>query len=226
MLTLTNQFYFKNDTLVFNDSATTELLDGMSLDTFSLNGIVKFDLRSISTGIKSFLKKLLGLVLKMNVKGVTMYVSKEVDYLKETYESKEFDTYNNNPIVILDSSDKVDVVFFNGIDRFNIQEVKTQLTKYKNQKVVFNFSNLDLHSLNNFIPTFIGWMINSGLKNISFSKHYGEVQSLLEKNGVFCMVKVSNLISFPKKKAQKIENVQNEKINKFLRFANYGALQF
>jgi hypothetical protein len=83
-----------------------------------------------------------------------------------------------------------------------------------------------MSSLNEFIPAFIGWITNSGLKNISFSQHYGQVNNVLEKRGVYCMVNVSNLISFPKKKSQKFINNKNKKINEFLKFANYGALQF
>ena len=221
MFSSTEQFYLKDDILVFNNSATIELLDSINL-----KGVVTFDLRLIVNSVKTFLKSLLKIVLRMNVRGVTMYVSEELDYLYKDYENQDFEMYNSNPVVIFESPKKVDVVFFNGINKVSITEIKEKLSSYKNKNVVFNFSNLDLLSLNYFIPTFIGWITNSGLKNITFSKHTGEINTLLERGGVYCMVKVSNLISFPKKKSQKINSTQNKKINKFLRFANYGALQF
>jgi len=155
-----------------------------------------------------------------------MYISEELDYLSKTYKKEDIEMYNSNPIVIFESPKKVDVVFFNGINEISIQELRAKVLVYKNKNVVFNFNNLDLASLKKFIPTFIGWIINSELKNISFAKHYGEINNILERTGLYCMVKVSNLIAFPKKKSESFNEVKNKKINKFLSFANYGALQF
>jgi len=220
------QFYFEEDTLIFNNSATVESLEYINQDVMALKGIVNFDLRLVVNSIKTFLNKLLNLVLSMNVKGVTMYVSEELDYLSKSYEEQNCDLCNNNPMVIFNSPNKIDVVFFNGIEKISVKEIKNKLIYCGSKKVVFNFSNLDITSLNHFIPTFIGWMINSGLKDVSFSKHYGEIDSLLERKGVYCMVKVSNIIAFPKRKSEKVNNIKNKKIDRFLRFANYGALQF
>jgi len=223
---MTEQFYIKDNTIIFNNCATVELFDNVNHEILTLQGVVNFDLRLIGNRVKTFIKRLLSLVLNMNVRGVTMYISEELDYLSNTYKKESIELYNSNPIVIFESPKKVDVVFFNGINEVSIQEIKSKVLVYKNKNVVFNFNNLDLTTLKTFIPTFIGWIVNSELKNVSFAKHYGETNNVLERTGLYCMVKVSNLISFPKKKSEPFNEVKNKKINKFLSFANYGALQF
>lgn len=222
------QFYLKGDTLVFNELTGFHLLKTLGKDIVNTVDFIKIDLRSVDQVPSNFLKKFINLVSNINVNGVLMYLSKELNYIMKDYQEEvRLSSHSkSNSFVIFDSSDKVDVLFFNGIENTSIKMIKDNLLSYKNKMVVFNFSNLNADSLNEFIPSFMGWMMNSGLKKISFSKHYGEINDILEKRGLYCMFNVFTSISFPRRKKQECKHVNNKKIDKFLRFANYAALQF
>ncbi len=224
------QFYLKENTLVFNKLKGFNLLKILGKDIVKTTDFIKIDLRSVDEIPKNFFKNFIDLLSDINVNGVLMYLSKELDYIMKDYQEEvslsSSNHSNSNSFVIFDSSDKVDILFFNGIENTSINMIKDNLLSYKNKKVVFNFSNLNIESLSKFIPSFMGWMMNSGLKKISFSKHYGEINDLLEKRGIYCMFNVSTSISFPKRKKQECKYVNNKKIDRFLKFANYAALQF
>jgi len=222
------QFYLRGNTLVFNKDTNINLLDNFNKDILKMTDIVKFDLRLVGELFNDFLKKIISFIVDTNINGVIMYLSKELSYFIEDYQNQiKLANYSKtNSFIIFDSPKNIDIFFFNGIESTPIDKIKENIVNHKKKEIVLNFNNLSPESLNNFIPSFMGWMMNSGLKNISFSKHYGEINEILEKKGIYCMFNVSSSISFPKRKRQLCRNTNNKKINKFLKFANYAALQF
>ncbi len=228
MMLLSKQFYFKKDALIFNQVSNFDSLKKLDSDMVKTIDTIKIDLRQSDDIPASFLKNFIDLVIYTKINGVVMYLSKELDYIVNDYqkEMNSSDYRGNNSFTIFDSGDKVNVLFFNGIEKVSIKKIREHLSGYKNKKVVLNFNNLNTESLNKFIPSFMGWMMNSGLKKVSFSRHYGDVNDILEKRGVYCMFNVSSSISFPRRDKQDCKYIANKKIDRFLKFANYAALQF